>query len=129
MNLKKHKYSIASCVVALASFCSTVLAIEGSKVNDDISGVFWPYLAPVFSAFSGGAEEPGFKNVPAFPITDTNIILVLFLFGIGMAICAIVVGYVARKRGEYSLIYAGPVVFSIMLILASLPYFNVIVLL
>jgi len=122
MNFKENRFSIASCIFSINAFLSALIAIEAFKINDDKSGILWPYLAPLFSVISDKDTSLSFTSLPDYPITDSSIITFLLVAGFVLAISAIIIGFIGRKRGEYSLIYAGPIVFSVSIIFALFPY-------
>ena len=96
--------------------------MEGVKTNDGTSNLFWPYLQPIFSIFSSDSAEVAVKPSPAFPLTDNNLILLFFVGSIILAIASIGFGMAARKRGEHSIVYAGAVVFSVLIVISIIPY-------
>jgi len=120
--LKENKFSVASCIFSVVAFLSALISVEAFKINDDKSGILWPYLMPLFSGSSDNDVSPSFQSALEYPITDSTIIMFLLVTSFFLAISATIIGIIARKRGEYSLIYAGPVVFSISIVFALIPY-------
>lgn len=121
MKLLENKTSLVSAFFSIVALMAAVVALEGKKESDGVNGVIWPYLAPIVSSFSSGGNVAEFKASPSFPFTDENLIFVLFVLSVLFSAVAITFGFLAKKKGEYSLIYAGPIVLGFFIIVSVIP--------
>ena len=122
VSLKTQKYALASLVFSLIAFSCAALGITGIKAINGIDDIFLPFIEHAFDLNKDNSIEAEFKASPFFPITDDNLIYASFVLGLVFSIASIVFGMLAKKRQEYSIIYAGAVVFSILIVFAVIPY-------
>jgi len=124
MELTKNKLSIISIAAAVLALTFAILGVEGAKVNDGVSGVFWPHINSLLSIFTSRPKEAVVKEVSALPITDTNIITLLLVLALSLSVVAIALGFLAKKLRQNSLLFASPIVLSILVIFYTIPLLN-----
>lgn len=122
ISLTTQKYALASLLFSLIAFSCAALGITGIKAINGIDDIFLPFIEHAFDLNKDNNIEAELKASPFFPITDDNIIYGLFVLSLVFSITSIVFGIVAKKRREHSIIYAGAVVFSILIVFAVIPY-------
>ena len=121
MRLLENKTSLVSAIISILALIAAVIALEGKRKSDGVDGVIWPYFAPIVRSFSSGGNGAELSSSPAYPFTDVNLIVALFILSVLFSVVAIAFGFLAKKKGEYSLIYAGPIVLGFFIIVSVIP--------
>ena len=124
MTLISNKNSVSSIFLALLALVFSIFGIEGFRINGGINGIFWPYMQSMFSVNANSDNMSIIRETPAFPITDNNLIILFLFASVALAVVSIVLGFKAKKSGESSLLYAGPIVLSVLIILSVTPHLS-----
>lgn len=121
MRLLENKTSLVSAFFSILALIASVIALEGKRESDGVDGVIWPYFAPIVRSFSSGGNGAELRSSPAYPFTDVNLIVAFFILSVLFSVVAIAFGFLAKKKGEYSLIYAGPIVLGFFILVSVIP--------
>jgi hypothetical protein len=124
MRLLENKASLVSAFFSILALIASVIALEGKRESDGVDGVIWPYFAPIVRSFSSGGNGAELRSSPAYPFTDVNLIVAFFILSVLFSVVAIAIGFLAKKKGEYSLIYAGPIVLGFFILVSVIPLYS-----
>lgn len=114
------KFSAVSAIAGGLAAFFWYRALRYFQVGDQDGPVNQQYLLSLYGAlFNGNQPGVAFVQGPMLPITEPNIMVMFSVEAVALGLTAALCGYLAKKAGEPSHLYAAPLLFSCLITIVA----------